>query len=60
MSKMQVQSSRFNGIAIVRDRLGRVVMDESIFHNKEKLELFRQEIVKNGSHAFGGNPKRDC
>lgn len=56
MTKMQVQPSRFKGIAVVRDRLGRIVMDESVFHDKDKLELFRQEIVRNGSHASCSNP----
>lgn len=51
MSNMKISPSRFKAFAIVRDRLGRIVVDESIFHDIAKLEQLRMEVVKNGSYT---------
>lgn len=56
MSNMKISPSRFKAYAVVRDRLGRVVVDESIFHDKDKLEQLRMEVVKNGGNASHSNP----
>lgn len=48
--------SGFYVFAIVRDKLGRIVVDESIFHDKDKLELLRQEVIKDGCNARNRNP----
>jgi hypothetical protein len=38
-------------IGIVRDKLGRIVVDESVFHDKELLEKIRQEVIQNGRNT---------
>ena len=48
---MKSGAAKFKGFAIVRDQYGRIVMDESIFHDKDKLEIFRQEVVRNGNDS---------
>ena len=39
------------GMVIVRDRYGRIVVDEAIFYDDDKLKLLKQEVLKNGSYA---------
>lgn len=41
-------------VAIVRDRLGRIVVDDEVFFDKERLEQLRQEVIKNGGNAPHG------
>ena len=54
-ASVKVSQADFKAIAIVRDKLGRVVVDEAVFHDKEKLDRLRAEIVKNGSHTLSSN-----
>jgi hypothetical protein len=44
-------ASGFKAIAIVRDKYGRIVLDERVFHDPEFLEQIRQEVIKNGGNA---------
>ena len=53
---MKPTKAKFKGFAIVRDQHGRIVVDDSIFHDKEKLEQLRQEVLKNGSYTSRSNP----
>lgn len=54
--KAQAQPSGFKAYVIVRDKYGRIVVDESIFHDEAKLLQLRQEVLKNGGYARNGNP----
>jgi hypothetical protein len=53
---MNAPKGKIKAVAVVRDRYGRIVVDDQVFHDKDKLELLRQEVLKNGSHPFGSNP----
>lgn len=52
---MTPKKAKVKGVVIVRDRYGRIVVDDSVFHDKEKLEMLRQEVIKNGSNASSSN-----
>jgi hypothetical protein len=56
MNKAQAAPSGFKAYVIVRDKYGRIVVDESIFHDKAKLDELRNEVLKNGSYACNRNP----
>lgn len=56
MNKAQASPSGFKAYVIVRDKYGRIVVDESIFHDKDKLEFLRQEVIKDGCNARNCNP----
>ena len=53
---VKTEPCRFKAFAIVRDQYGRIVLDEHIFFNPELLELFRQEVIKDGGNASNSNP----
>lgn len=59
MINAKAQRAKFSAFAIVRDRYGRIVVDEEIFHDTAKLERLRQEVMKNDGFASDSNPKRD-
>lgn len=48
--------ARWQLFAIVRDKLGRIVVDEEVFHDPQKLERLRQEVIKDGSNTRNRNP----
>ena len=52
MNGGQAQKANFKAVAIVRDSLGRIVVDEAIFYDKDKLDKLREEVLKNGSYAY--------
>lgn len=41
-------------VVIVRDRLGRIVVDDAVFRDKERLEQLRQEVCRNGGNSPNG------
>ena len=50
-SGMKATKSEFKGFAIVKDKYGRIVVDEEIFFDKQKLEQLRREVIKNGRNT---------
>lgn len=56
MSGPKAASSGFKALAIVRDQYGRIVVDESVFHDPRRLEQLRNEVMKNGGNASNSNP----
>lgn len=53
---MKAPQGKISGLAIVRDKHGRIVVDDSIFHDEAKLEKLRQEVLKNGRNPSCSNP----
>lgn len=47
----KAQPSGFKAVAIVRDRLGRIVVDDAVFFDPQRLEQIRQEVIKHGRNA---------
>ena len=56
---MKTTQAKFRGMAVIRDQYGRIVVDDEIFYDEEKLKRLRDEVIKNGSYASGSDPKRD-
>jgi hypothetical protein len=54
-----VGPSGFKAFAVVRDKYGRIVVDEAVFRDPAKLEQLRQEVIKNGSDSRDCGPQRD-
>ena len=59
-NQLKLNRAKFNGIAIIRDQYGRIVVDEAIFFDDDKLTRLKDEVRKNGSYSLGSDPKRDC
>lgn len=56
MNGAKASDSGFTVFAIVRDKYGRIVVDEEVFRDPVKLEKLRQEVLKNGRNSSDGNP----
>ena len=56
---MNLENSELELVAVVRDKLGRVCLDEAVFFDDEKLQQI-QEAVKNGRNPRNDLPQRDC
>lgn len=48
---MKVSKGKVKGYAVVRDRYGRIVLNDQIFYDKDALERIRQEVIKNGRNS---------
>lgn len=55
---MDASIGRAQFVAIVRDKLGRIVIDESVLLNSEKLTQIVEAV--RGSYPSDRDPKRDC
>lgn len=51
MNKLNSGTGKVKVVAVVRDKHGRVVVEDHIFKDKDKLDQLRQAVIKNGSYA---------
>lgn len=41
-------------VVIVRDRIGRIVVDDAVFRDPVRLEQLRQEVIRDGGNTSNG------
>jgi len=46
-NSVRAGAAGFKAYLIIRDKYGRIVVDESVFHDPKALEKLRQEVIKN-------------
>lgn len=56
---MKTSLGKVKGFLLVKDKYGRIVVDEEIFHDTDRLLQLQQEVLKNASNPQYGDPKRD-
>ena len=54
--KLKPPKAKVKAMAVIRDKYGRIVVDEAVFFDDEKLKKLKDEVRKNGGYTSGSNP----
>lgn len=56
---MNSDESEISLVAVVRDKFGRICLDEAVFFDNDRLQKI-QEAVTNGRNSRDSAQERDC